>query len=144
MQTGLFQRKTGKWVFLSVPTELSVGTATVSHCESVKNCFFVCYSLVCLMAYRTKYSGSSFLRWGSWKSGCYVWDNFSVFREKLRFGVSLLIVWHCASGRVWPECVSDFLTYFSVGILSFPQYVGVTQLVPIFLSERIVPCMVIY
>ena len=47
-----FQGKTKRWVFLSAPSVLSPsGIATASACvlTYVKNCFFVCFSLVCLV-----------------------------------------------------------------------------------------------
>ena len=69
----------------------------------------------------------------------------SLLGEKLRVENSLLIAWHCAKGGgLWRESVSAFHVHFCVGIFSFTQYVGVTQPVSGFLSEGIVPSVVVH
>ena len=44
----------------------------------------------------------------------------------------------------WQECVSASPTPLNVGFFSFTQPVGVAWLVSGFLSEGIVPCVVVY
>ena len=60
-------------------------------------------------------------------------------------GGSLLIVWHCVKDGIYGmSVVSDFPTYFHVGIFSLAQCVGFTQLVSVFLSEGISPCVAVH
>lgn len=50
IQIDLDQGKAGKWVCPLAPSvPSSGGMATASLCEPIKNCFFVCYSLVGFM-----------------------------------------------------------------------------------------------
>lgn len=65
--------------------------------------------------------------------------------EKLRVEGSILNRKLCTRGCVvWYECFSDFPTLFSVGIFSVTECIGVTQLIFVFLSEGIDPCVVVY
>ena len=50
-----------------------------------------------------------------------VWYDPLLLREKLGVEGSLLIVWHCAKGRVYGESVSSFPLHFNADIFSSPS-----------------------
>ena len=127
MQSNVFQGKTGRWVHLPSPSVLSLGgTAMVSACVLINNCFFIFSSPLRLMNASPVGFLSSVI-WGpvpqvaSLKFGALdVWSKSSLLREKLAVGRSLLIIWHCAEDGFYDESVSVFPTHLNVDIFRHP------------------------
>ena len=79
------------------------------------------------------------------KAGMQMWvTNPLLLRKKLGVGGSLLIIWCCVRDGIYGKCVSAFATHFDGGILSFPQCIGVAQLVSGSLSEGIALCAAVH
>lgn len=67
-----------------------------------------------------------------------------VLREKPVVEDFLLTEWHLCWGCICGDSVSTFPAHISVGISPLPQCVGLTQLVPKFLSEGIALCVAVH
>lgn len=85
----------------------------VSACVSAKNCFFVCYSQMGLIdrspvGFQSQVFLGPIPRLGSSEDRQQMCStNPLLFREKLRFGGSILIVWCCVGSGVYDKSMSQ-------------------------------------
>ena len=107
------QEKTGRWAFLLAFSLLVSVIAIV-----------VFYSPIELVGispfgFRAKCFRGLSLGWESWKlESLMCCSNPLLLREKLRVGGIVLVVWHCARGRVYGQCVSAFPTISLLDLFS--------------------------